>query len=113
MEIQTIISYGANIVFVTWGLVSLVKDYSRSKETANFFNAVYEMAERLAGSIEEGKQQAEDIASFLKSATMNFMKIKRNAIKQQRRRWLLWSREKEGEQMDNNGAPKRKKKGLS
>lgn len=83
METYEVISYIANIVFITWGIASILKDRRRNKEVANFFNAAYEMANRLVGSLNKkhAKEQAQDIASFLQSATMNFMNMPRNEIK--------------------------------
>ncbi|MFC1613515.1 hypothetical protein ACFL23_04245 [Patescibacteria group bacterium] len=77
-----ILSYTANIVFITWGVVGLFKDSRRNKETANFFNAAYEMSNRLSDSlkVKYAKQQAQDLSSFLLSATMNFMSRRRNEI---------------------------------
>lgn len=75
LNIVDIFSYTANIVFVTWGVVSIWKDRVRNKQLANLFNSAYEMSEKLVRSLEEkhSKAQAEDISSFLKSATRNLM----------------------------------------
>lgn len=82
IKLLDILSYGLNIVFVTWGIVGILKDSTKDKHAANYFNAGYEMANRLANEL--GKNypvgQVRDIASFLKSATMNFMKKQRNEI---------------------------------
>ncbi|MFZ5982182.1 MAG: hypothetical protein ACOYS2_01235 [Patescibacteria group bacterium] len=84
MEIGVIdiLSYGSNIVFVTWGVVAMIKEKSKKKETANFLNAAFESAQRLAESLQDNHAQehAKDIASFLKSATMNCMDAERDEI---------------------------------
>jgi len=77
IELNTVdvLSYTANVVFVTWGIVSIWKDQNRNKQLANLFNSAYEMSEKLVESLEDKhlRAHAEDISSFLKSATRNFM----------------------------------------
>ena len=87
------ISYGLNIVFVTWGVVSILKDFGRDKHAANYFNSVYEMADRLATELgtKYPVGQVRDIASFLKSATMNFMKKQRNEV-DRKKKYKFWER---------------------
>ena len=77
-----IISYGANIVFVTYGVTHFFNDKKRSKEVANYLNGSYEMSTRLADELGKSKYsgQAKDIASIIKSVAMNFMNKKRNEI---------------------------------
>ena len=82
MSTIQIISYGANIVFVTYGFVQFLNSRKRNREVANFLNASYEMANRLTNQLgkSEFSGQAEDIASALKSTAMNFMNEKRDEI---------------------------------
>ena len=77
-----IISYGANIIFVTHGVVSFFNERKRSKEIANYLNGSYEMSIRLSDKLGKSKYsgQANDIASIIKSIAMNFMNKKRNEI---------------------------------
>lgn len=76
------ISYGANIVFVTYGITQFFNNRKKSKEVANYLNGSYEMSTRLANELGKSKYsgQAKDIASIIKSVAMNFMNKKRNEI---------------------------------
>ncbi len=83
MNPTEIISLIANIVFVTWGVAQLVFGKRAERDKANYLNAAYEMAKRLAQSLggEHARRgQAEDIASLLKSATLSSMDRERNEI---------------------------------
>lgn len=90
MTLLDIISYGANIVFVTWGVVDWFAKRRERKDTANYLNAGYDMAEKLSISLGDGntKGQADNIASFLKSATMNSMGMVRNELGVAKHSWL-------------------------
>lgn len=92
LNFAEIISYIANIVFITWGIVSMFKERERKKEQANLFNAAYDMSERLANSLKDAhvKLQAEDVSSFLRAATRNLMNRKYDGVGGES--YSIWSR---------------------
>lgn len=77
-----LISYVANVVFITWEVATFWSGRGKNRDDANFFNAAYEMAVRLAGSLKEqhAREQAEDIVSFLKASTRNLMNRKYDTV---------------------------------
>jgi len=72
-EVLQTISSIANIVFITWGLVSILKDKKHKRELANLFNSEYKTTKTLADSVTDTnvKIQIQHLAEFLKAATRN------------------------------------------
>ena len=70
--LQTISSI-ANVVFITWGLVSILQGRKHNRELANLFNSEYKTTKTLTDSIKDvhTKIQIQHLAEFLKAATRN------------------------------------------
>lgn len=72
-EVLQTISFISNVVFVTWGVVSILQGRKHKRELANLFNSEYKTTQTLADSVKDIniKIQIQHLAEFLKAATRN------------------------------------------
>lgn len=81
MSIFDIVSGGINIVLITYEITTRFAERRQAFKEANCLNATYEMAKRLSRSLKDAEaEQAEDVASSIKSLTMNCMGRVRDEI---------------------------------
>ena len=67
-----VLSYAANLVFITWGILDLIFRAREKKTEANGLIGVYEMAMRLSETVPGIlKNQAADIACAVRSLIFN------------------------------------------
>jgi len=72
-EALQVISFIVNVVFITWGLASVLQNRKHNRELANLFSSEYKATQALADSMTEinVKIQVQHLAEFLKAAARN------------------------------------------
>ena len=75
MSVIDTLSYVANIIFVTWGVVEMMNNRKERHEKSNAFNSYHEIAKRFASSLKNRheREQAENLAILLKTEARTLM----------------------------------------